>query len=271
MIAMLNSKGVLVVVAAVVGITAVLWVSQKPSQFGDRSPKAVVKLEATTPLRARSPDEVFADESLRRLAKSAANGDVEEIQKLLSAGVDLNAGGALGATPLFFAFRSGNLVGYNALLVEGANPNAIFEDGDSVMHMAAREGEAEFLHLALMHGGDVNLVGGDRKLMSPLHRAITYRPGRDDLDRVLMLINAGADLQYRRADGVTPLESSIRLGRFDLAYALIKAGATDSVNEIELGQLRAAIDERASRMNQDHVLYEWYQNVVELLDTTHGS
>ena len=72
-----------------------------------------------------SPTSVFHDDRVVELANAAEVGDVETIDRLARAGVDVNAMGRGRATPLFRAFFAKNRDGYQELMKHGADPNAI--------------------------------------------------------------------------------------------------------------------------------------------------
>ena len=81
-----------------------------------------------------SLETMFPDESVRALAKAAAKGRVGTVEELVDLGVDVNASGTKGATPLFWAMSNYN--GFKKLLELGADPNVIFGNGGSIMHIA---------------------------------------------------------------------------------------------------------------------------------------
>ncbi len=70
---------------------------------------------------------MFPDPQVRALAKAAGRGRIRKIDELFGRGVDVNARGTSGATPLFWAMK--NAKGFRRLLELGADPNAVFEDG----------------------------------------------------------------------------------------------------------------------------------------------
>ena len=114
-----------------------------------------------------SVETMFPDPQVRALAVAAGDGDIEEIDRLVQQGVDVNARGKQSATPLFWALRTWNLNGFTRLLELGADPNLSFQpDGEipsseaTVMHLAMRPPITAFLKAALRHGGNPNLVGG---------------------------------------------------------------------------------------------------------------
>jgi ankyrin repeat protein len=69
------------------------------------------------------PADAFTDPGARALAEAAQRGDVKEIDRLATSGVDVNATGKFGVTPLFCALSSRNHEGFLRLLELGANPD----------------------------------------------------------------------------------------------------------------------------------------------------
>jgi hypothetical protein len=140
-----------------------------------------------------SIETMFPDEWVRELAEVAAAGHLGEVDRLVAEGVGVNARGNQGATPLLWSMR--NLQGFQKLLSLGADANAVFGDGSSVLHWAATGKNPAFLELALRHGGNPNLVAGTRG-ETPLFRAVGAQRKAIEL-----LLSAGADVNARSSEG----------------------------------------------------------------------
>ena len=78
-------------------------------------------------------DTMFPNPQHRALAQAAARGDAASLEAILDAGVSAAARGRRGCTVLFWSLGR-SVDGFRALLERGANPNAVFDDGGSVMH-----------------------------------------------------------------------------------------------------------------------------------------
>jgi len=171
----------------------------------------------------------------------------------LAAGGDPNAvEDGLGNTPLHNAARSGYpsvvklLLEYGAnvdihdpdvgtplcvtrnrevariLLDAGADVNAAYRWGNTVLHAAAANGtgyDAEFLALLLRHGAKPDKHGLDG--YTPLHWAA--RCGFEK--KAKMLLDAGAPIDALDEDGDTPLHNAIACQHFDVAKLLVARGA----------------------------------------------
>ena len=165
---------------------------------------------------------IFADRKVAELAIASAKGDMKAIDGLLVQGVNINAVGEFGETPLFWALYARNKAGFQKLLESGADPNAKDENGDGVMHLAAANEDPEYLRLALANRGDPNLRDKRGVFPTPIFRAI--QPVRND--NLKLLIAGGANMNYHMPiSGETPLIAAADLNHYDKVYILINAGA----------------------------------------------
>lgn len=133
------------------------------------------------------------------LMTAARTGDVESVKALLDAGADPNAAERNAQTALMWASAEGHADVVRALIGAGANPSAALDSGFNALFFAVREGRAAAVRTLLdpAVGFDVN---------EPLHRK-----GRP---------------QYQYANtGMSPLILAIENGHFELAVALVEAGA----------------------------------------------
>ncbi|RUO18952.1 hypothetical protein CWE08_10345 [Aliidiomarina iranensis] len=191
---------------------------------------------------------MFPDRQVRALASAAGRGRLERIEQLVAQGVDVNARGTSGATPLYWSFRRKNLSGFKKLLELGADPNVIYEDGTSIMYFVAAEDNLEFLRLALEFGADPNLVSGRRERSidhpewafsghTPLFHVAIFNPNA--IEAVDLLLEYGADINARTrrigrtGRSVSLLMSSTSGGKYYLTLHLLEHGADYTfVNEV---------------------------------------
>lgn len=92
------------------------------------------------------------------------------------------------------------------------------------IHTAVVSGNEDALRQHIAAGSDINAkdpFGGS----SPLITAAVF--GRTDLAKIL--IDAGADLDFRNNDGSTPLISAAFFGRPEIVQLLLDAGADKSI------------------------------------------
>jgi ankyrin repeat protein len=112
------------------------------------------------------------------------------------------------------------------------------ERGQTALHGAAYWGQREAAELLLDAGADPNAASRDGFLrIAPLGSAVATTPGipqpSDSEDTVLelvrLLLTRGADVNGRRADGMTALHSACYRGLARVADELLGAGADPAV------------------------------------------
>jgi len=188
-------------------------------------------------LRARANVNPVNRYGVPPLALACTNGSATIVKLLLDAGADANTTMKGGETVLMLASRSGNLEAVKALLARGAKHDARERHGQTALMWAAAEGNTAVV-LALMEAGadiKATLDSG----FSPFFLAV--REGR--LDTVRAFLAAGIDVNatvprpenaprsaagsyIRPVDrGTSPLLLAVQNGHFELAIALVDAGA----------------------------------------------
>ncbi|APZ96835.1 ankyrin repeat domain-containing protein [Fuerstiella marisgermanici] len=182
--------------------------------------------------------EYFDDPQVVALCEAIEKNDIQEIDRLIAAGADVNAKGKGNMTPLLWAFPDNQIKRFKHLLKRGANPNVIFESdfgvpsgfhaGDSVTHMSAGTAFPGYFEAVMEHGGDPELI--DEKTGNSLLFEVISSGVGDTKHRVRILIEKGADLNRKSFGGVTPSMAAVtRFAQFDIALLLLKAGADSDV------------------------------------------
>lgn len=182
------------------------------------------------------------------LALAGTNGSATVVRLLLEAGADANATLKGGETPLMLATRSGSVDAVNALLVRGAKHDSRESHGQTALMWAAAEGHAPVMRALIEAGADINATLGSG--FTPFFFAV--REGR--MEAVRLLLEKGIDINApirrpeRPADGnvnpnyalyrpiprgTTPLLLAVQNGHFELAIALVDAGANP--NDVQSG------------------------------------
>jgi ankyrin repeat protein len=159
------------------------------------------------------------------------------VRLLLDAGANANASLPGGETVLMTAAKVGNLEAVKALLARGANPNARERRDQTALMWAAAEGHATVVRALIEAGSGINdtLTSG----FTPLFFAV--REGHIDVVRVLLEagVNVNETLKPRKdqpaptgsaryqpvRNGTSPLLMAVENGHFELAMALVEAGA----------------------------------------------
>jgi hypothetical protein len=88
---------------------------------------------------------------------AAAKGDLEAIERQLSAGTDMNAmAPSIGVTPLMAAAITGQEGAAELLLANGAKPDIGNKEGATALHMAAFFGQLEIVKALVAKGADIH-------------------------------------------------------------------------------------------------------------------
>src|SRR5687767_12709756 len=211
---------------------------------------------------------------------AAVNGSAGMIDALLRAGADANTANPGGETVLMTAARAGRVDAVSLLLDRGANVNARETmRGQTALMWAVLEGHAAVVKLLVARGADVNAqsavsvpegttgkpeaTSGDigahgpgiyrsravpspSGAMSPLHFAA--RDGNLDMTR--LLVELGADLNRRSANGTGPLVTAITNNHIELALFLVEKGA--DINAADDFYLRTPLFAAVERRNADY-------------------
>ncbi|MDQ1473190.1 MAG: uncharacterized protein QOJ99_4670 [Bryobacterales bacterium] len=182
------------------------------------------------------------------LAQACTNGNAAIVKLLLEAGADANATMKGGESVLMLAARSGNAEAVKALLARGANPKARERLGQTALMWAAAEGHTTVVRALIEAGADIDAT------VDSGFRAFFFAVRGGHLDTVRAFVAAGADVNAMmqrpesalgragggggrsgaaRGPGTSPLMLAVQNGHFELAIALIDAGADP--NDVRTG------------------------------------
>jgi ankyrin repeat protein len=190
-------------------------------------------------------EDFYTDKGVIKLCKAIEAKDLNEIERLVKSGVDVNAKGRGNMTPLLWAFPMGEDV-FRKMLELGADPNvqlterlmlAAIEKDHSVMSacVALTDGLIysqlfydvrmdNYLAIVLKHGGDPNLEDMDGNTVFVYAMICQHRA-----EKVKSLVDAGGDVNHRNHRGGTPI---LQMGSFyDYLLALLEAGADYRIAE----------------------------------------
>jgi ankyrin repeat protein len=194
----------------------------------DAGSRAVVA--ALLERRARHSPRIAACDNQTPLHMAAARGSAGVVRMLLAAGAHADAADVLGLRPLHMACGRAGRAGarvVRALLDGGADPNG---GADSIPPLlrAAQLGADEVVELLLQANADPNAHDTNPIIRNtPLHVVCTK-------GAVESLVAAGARVDARRADGMTPLGTAVQFQlrlrstistSTEVIQALVKAGA----------------------------------------------
>jgi hypothetical protein len=172
------------------------------------------------------------------LAKAVEAGDVKKIkEEVLQKKVSIDyQESRFGQTLLMLAIFNSEYDSAKTLLELGANPNlhATFKGKTSVI-VAAGNADPKYLKLLLDYKGDPNSIenvfSGPKKRInsernSALTACISAIDGKNELEKVKLLVEAGADINYTKKGIIqTVFAEALMLGKMDVAMYLIEKGA----------------------------------------------
>ncbi|MHC4243394.1 MAG: ankyrin repeat domain-containing protein [Planctomycetota bacterium] len=157
--------------------------------------------------------------------QAAIDGDIEQIKKLISSGIYVNAQNMVGNTPLHLAAQNGHRDIIELLLAGSVDVNIKNMSGRTPLHYAAQRGHMEVSELLITKGALVdarNNSGG-----TPLHYAANTGHG----DMVELLLGHGADINVQGESGGTPLLGAVINGSKDVIELLVLKGADINIKD----------------------------------------
>lgn len=205
--------------------------------------------------------EVFRDNSLTlSLAKAAGRGDVKEVNRLVAAGAKINDVGGYHITPLWWALWAKDFEGFEALLDDGANPNAQRPEGFPIMCLAADMDDSRFLAAALKHGGDPNLRDSQSG-ETPIFRAVL----NGYTAQIDLLLAAKADLNAQDpiSHWTLPMVAIGSRADYQLAYRFLENGSNPMLKTSNGRTLVDIIN--TTSINASNNGDPWREKTLELL------
>ena len=207
--------------------------------------------------------EFFKTPKELEFVQAAAKGDTHAMERLITIGVNVNARGDKGVTPLWWAIRTESKAGFRWLLANGANPNADFDHKVStIMQLAAASKDSAFLKIILPYKPSLEGRIGAR-WETPLKTAIS----RGTIENLELLIKAGANIDGTPGD-FPPMSHAVALAKYEAVLVLLLAGA-DFSRTLDVGvnaggnHLVLAIQGRYIDPNDD--AYIWHERVIAFL------
>jgi ankyrin repeat protein len=210
-------------------------------------------------LKAGADPDGATERGITPLGLAVDNGNPAMVNLLLDAGADANRRAPSGETPLMVAAQTGELPVVLALLKHGAVVDARDVDyGQTALMFAARAGHARTVTALLKAGADPNaatkvgatpafiapnsvpgfgfgvgiLRGGvpaDRGRREPTPGGMTplhYAARHDHEEVARVLIDAGAKLDAKEANGIWPLLMAISNDNVAVAHLLLERGSS---------------------------------------------
>ncbi|XP_048252515.1 ankyrin repeat and KH domain-containing protein 1-like [Haliotis rufescens] len=133
----------------------------------------------------------------RDLSVASRRGNLEEVKRLLSRGIDVNCRrGKWSWTPVMPAARWGHSNVVKLLVSKGADVSLVDKDGDNILRLACMGGHLETVEFVLsLNVVDINSRGGGSR--TPVMTAAEWR----HRDVVELLVSKGADVSLVDVNG----------------------------------------------------------------------
>ena len=161
------------------------------------------------------------------LLDAAWTGETEIAQFLIDHGADVNAHHAESkSTPLQYAVLTGRAKMAKLLLKAGADPAILYRDGQSLLHVAAARGYAPIIDLLVQFKADVQAL--DATGNTPLDSAVLHN---QPFAITALLRNHASATYVHPLDGRGPLHEACLRGYAHLLQPLIDAGADPAARD----------------------------------------
>ena len=150
------------------------------------------------------------------LYRAVHTGDLDQVDRHIYWGADLDAPNPDGEMPLHVAARSGRVAITRLLIKHGANLNIANGDGETPIYAALMSGRTQIAELLLENGATLD---ADHLLHE------VARKGIADRDVIEFLVRHGGDINKADASGNTALHIAVDNGFRVVSKFLISYGA----------------------------------------------
>lgn len=150
--------------------------------------------------------------------------ELDTVKRLLTSGADAKASNRYGVTPLSIACTNGSSAVVDLLLDAGADANTSLAGGETALMTASRTGRLGPVKALLARGADVNAREHKKQT------ALMWAAAEGHVEVVDALLKAGADFRTPLSSGFTPLFFAAREGRLGVVVRLLEAGV--DVNDV---------------------------------------
>jgi ankyrin repeat protein len=234
------------------GMTALMWAAH----WNDNEMVQMLLKAGADP----KPKSIFEDNALY---EACLNGNAAIVEALLKAGADVNSTRGEGETALMTASRTGNADTVKVLLAHKADVNAKEPwRQETALMWAAAENHPEVVKALLAAGADANaksivwqwpkdrkLRGGDLAVVLPDggFTPLMFAARQGSLESARLLVEAGADVNYKEPQGYDPLLIAIYNGHYELGSLLVEKGA-----KVDDGALWMVVETRDMDKSDKH-------------------
>lgn len=189
---------------------------------------------------------------------ASIGGHIKIVETLLANGADINAIDDQGSTPLTSAISNNHIELAELLIKRNADINIIRVDGFTALLKALESGHIKIAKLLISHNANINHC--DSKGATALHRAVV----KQKIKVVEFLLENKANINTSAEDGVTPLHSAIIVKSSELLELLLSHGAqVNTANNKGITPLIEAVIINSFEMVEILVKHGAYINAVE--------
>lgn len=149
-------------------------------------------------------------------------GDIEQIERHIAWGTDMNQLDPDGYAPLHVAVRNGRMAIVRLLLKRGVDVRRKDARGHDALYHAVLGAHLRIADLLLKAGSELD---ANALLLAAVEQGVNER------EVYRFLSNQGADMNLRDNNGDTPLLKAIRMGNHKLAKHLVSFGADVTVTD----------------------------------------
>jgi len=143
-------------------------------------------------------------------------GDIDQIERHIFWGADINKAGPNGQMPLHIAAEKGRPIITELLLKRGADINGRDSKAKTPLHTAVMSGRTQVAEFLIKRGAEFK---PNKLLEDMVNNSVT------DRDVIRLLLRNGSDINHISDQGITPLLAAIKQGNRVLVKLLIDNGA----------------------------------------------
>ncbi len=217
-------------------------------------------------------EKYFDDPAVVELCRAIQKRDLDEVRRLIAAGVDINAKGKGDITPLLWSFPEENRAVFECLLTNGADPNvrvtadpntgARILPGDSVTTLSAVSA-FDYFDLVMANGGDPDIANSRGYT---LLQCVIKGEGGQKLERIKKVVEAGADLNKKDQSGVTAAIMAVAWGgQYKIALLLLESGAGTDIYIDNSNQKLIHVVVREQLKTPDVIRVPGYRELLQFL------
>jgi len=156
------------------------------------------------------------DQPTLSLYLAIQRGDIDQIERHIAWGADINKMDVDGNRPLHISSGHGRYVITKLLIDNGADVDALDRNGHTALQQALMNGKAQVAELLIQEGAKFDI---DQLLDQAISNNVA------DRDVIEFLFRHGADSHHLNAAGLTPLAEAINRGQRVMVKLLIAAGS----------------------------------------------